>query len=167
MPRNRTKRTSTDRSDTNNESAQSAQTENEGELEMTATETETEINFDDLLGEELSEDLINELLGDTRSRGEYGEFLVDFIKSGKVGLEVKFDGSDPRMAGKDAEKAKTGFENAKKATVKDSDPPQLKVTGANNVRVVKKNTGTKEAPELHLFLINTAVVAAKKNAEAA
>lgn len=131
---------------------------------MTAVENETGIDFDSL-GDELNDDLITQLLGDTRSRGEYGDFLGDFIASGKVAIEVKFDGTDPRMAGKDADKAKTGFENAKKATVKDSNPPKLKVDGAQHIKVVKKNTGSKETPELHLFLINTAVVAAKKAAE--
>lgn len=162
MPRNRTKRTTAttvvEQETPDNDSAQSAQTQ--GENKMSATETD--VDLEAMFGDELSEDLINSLLGESRSRGEYGEYLADFIKSGKVGVEVKFDGSDPRMAGKDADKAKTGFENAKKATVKDSDPPKLKVEGANNVKVAKKNTGTKEAPELHLFLINTAVVAAKR-----
>lgn len=163
MPRNRNKRTSDTPVVDEPDSAQSAQTQ--GENNMSATETET-TDFD-FLGDELSEDLIASLLGDTRSRGEYGEYLTDFIKSGKVGLEVKFDGTDPRMAGKDADKAKTGFENAKKQTVKDSDPPVLKIAGSNNVKVVKKNTGSKETPELHLFLINTAVVASKQKEAAA
>lgn len=115
--------------------------------------------------EELDFDAIDELLAGTRSTGEYGDYLKDFLASGKVGIEVSFD--DALMVGKDADKAKIGFENAKKATVKDTDPPQLKVSGANNVKVVKKNTGTKEAPVWHLFLINTAIASQRKNDAAA
>lgn len=131
-------------------SAQSAQTKENNN--MSAIENLEELDFD----------AIDELLAGTRSTGEYGDYLKDFLASGKIGIEVSFD--DALMVGKDAEKGKIGFENAKKATVKDTDPPQLKVAGANNVKVVKKNTGTKEAPEWHLFLINTQLASERKNA---
>lgn len=106
---------------------------------------------------ELSLDDIGSLLNDVRSRGEYGDYIKQFIDSGKLGVEVDF--TDPLMVGKDADKAKIGFENAKKATIKDSDPVQLKIQGAGAVKVVKRNAGTKETPEWHLFLINTTKVA--------
>lgn len=115
--------------------------------------------------DELSEEDIAALLSDSRSHGEYGEYLKEFIASGKIGIEVDFN--HPLLVGKDAERAKTSFENAKKATVKDTDPPQLKVPGAGAVKVKKTNTGTKEAPVWHLFLINTQLVAERAAEKAA
>jgi len=111
---------------------------------------------------ELTAEEIADILGDTRSRGEYAEYMKAFIESGVPGIEVDF--SDPLLAGKDPKKAKTGFDNVKKSFVKDSDPPVLKVPGANLVKVALKNKGSKETPDLHLYLINAAAAQAQAQA---
>lgn len=126
-------------------------TESAQEVEQTQTNVVKERN-----NMELTLEQVTALLGETRSRGEYAEYLKDFIERGVIGEEIDWD--NPLMVGKTPDQAKIGFENAKKQTVKDSNPPVLKIAGAGDVAVVKRNAGTKEAPELHLFLINKAVV---------
>jgi hypothetical protein len=102
---------------------------------------------------------VQELLQDSRTRGDYIEYLKEWVASETVGEEVEFTGDNvhPLMVGKDATKAKTGFDNAKKAVVKDSNPAVFRVPGGSAVKVIKKNVGSKENKVYKLFLINTAL----------
>jgi len=95
---------------------------------------------------------IQELLSDTRTRGEYDTVLENFVESGETGIEVEFTGP---LAGKDATNVYTGLNNARKRQTKEGN---LVHEWGPNIRVIKKNLGTKETPDEHVFLINTALV---------
>ena len=81
----------------------------------------------------LTPDQIQELLADSRGRGDYGTYLMNFVRSGSPGEQV--DLTTGLLAGKTADKAKTGLENAKKARDKDG---ILKYPDAQDVLVIKK-----------------------------
>lgn len=93
----------------------------------------------------LTPDMISELLSSQRTRGDYDKALSEFLKSGETAIEVNTDSGV--LAGKSADQVKTGLENAKKRT---NESGQLVHTGANNVRVIKK--------EEAVFLIDTSKV---------
>lgn len=82
----------------------------------------------------LSPDQIAELLKDNRGRGDYGQWLTEFVESGSAGEMV--DTESGILAGKTADKVKTGLENAKKARDRDGN---LKLPKAQNVLIVKKD----------------------------
>jgi len=82
----------------------------------------------------LTADQIAELLKDNRGRGDYGQWLTDFVASGSAGEQV--DTENGLLAGKTADKVKTGLENAKKARDRDGN---LKLPQAQNVLIVKKD----------------------------
>lgn len=82
----------------------------------------------------LTADQIAELLKDNRGRGDYGTWLSDFVASGSPGEQV--DTESGLLAGKTADKVKTGLENAKKARDRDGN---LKLPQAQNVLIVKKD----------------------------
>jgi hypothetical protein len=81
----------------------------------------------------LTQDQIAELLKDNRGRGDYGQYLTDFVTSGSAGEQV--DTETGLLAGKTADKVKTGLENAKKARDRDG---ALKLPQAQNTLIVKK-----------------------------
>jgi len=82
----------------------------------------------------LTPDQIAELLKDNRGRGDYGQWLTDFIASDSPGEQV--DTESGLLAGKTADKVKTGLENAKKARDRDGN---LKLPQAQNTLIVKKD----------------------------
>lgn len=82
----------------------------------------------------LTTDQIQELLKDNRGRGDYGTWLSEFVKSGSPGEQVDLDSG--LLAGKTADKVKTGLENAKKARDRNGD---LKIPEAQNVLIVKRD----------------------------
>jgi hypothetical protein len=82
----------------------------------------------------LTADQIAELLKDNRGRGDYGQWLTDFVASGSAGEQV--DTESGLLAGKTADKVKTGLENAKKARDRDGN---LKLPQAQNTLIVKKD----------------------------
>lgn len=82
----------------------------------------------------LTADQIAELLKDNRGRGDYGQWLTDFVASGSPGEQV--DTESGLLAGKTADKVKTGLENAKKARDRDGN---LKLPQAQNTLIVKKD----------------------------
>jgi len=103
-------------------------------------------------GRPLSAEEIQKMLSETRTRGDYGIVLDDFHASGEAGIEVDFSGN---LAGKDATNVYTGLNNAKKAQDKEGN---LQRDWGPTIKVIKKNFGTKEAPDEHVFLINTSLV---------
>lgn len=92
----------------------------------------------------LTPEQIQELLADSRGRGDYGQWLSNFVKSGSPGEEV--DLTTGLLAGKTADKVKTGLENAKKSRDKDG---VLKYPDAQNVMIIKKGDS--------VFVINRGV----------
>lgn len=94
----------------------------------------------------LTEAQIAELLADNRGRGDYGQYLTTFIDSGSPGEQVDMESGI--LAGKTADKVKTGLENAKKARDKDG---ALKLPKAQDVLIVKKDDV--------VFVINRGVTA--------
>ena len=81
----------------------------------------------------LTPEQIAELLADNRGRGDYGQYLKDFVASGSGGEQVDMTGG--LLAGKTADKVKTGLENAKKARDRDGN---LKLPEAQNILIVKR-----------------------------
>lgn len=93
----------------------------------------------------LTSDQIQELLADNRGRGDYGQYLNEFVKSGSGGEEVNM--ATGILAGKDANKVKIGLENAKKSRDKDG---ALKFPEAQDVLIIKKGDV--------VFVVNRAAV---------
>lgn len=81
----------------------------------------------------LTSDQITELLASSRSRGEYDQYLKEFMESGDPGRLVERDGGI--LAGKTEDQTKVGLENAKKRT---NDAGELVHKGANLIKVIKK-----------------------------
>jgi len=104
-------------------------------------------------GKTLDMDAITKLLSETRTRGDYDVYLDDFYNSGQPGVEVPV--GDGQFAGKDAMNVYTGLNNAKKKQTKEG---QLVREWGPKIRVIKKNFGTKDVPDEHVFLINTSLV---------
>jgi len=118
---------------------------------------------------ELSAELIQQLLSQGKTRGEYDAVLREFLSSGSMGIEVDIH-SGP-LAGKRAKQAKIGFDNARKKT----NDTGLVHPGGKEVRVVAV-TGKTEGPdgkqvdrednsEDHVYLINTALATGAANAD--
>lgn len=114
---------------------------------MTSTATSS------VAGKTLDMDAITQLLSQTRTRGDYDVYLDEFYASGEAGIEVPV--GEGQFAGKDAMNVYTGLNNAKKK--QDKDGALVREWGPK-IRVIKKNFGTKEAPDEHVFLINTSLV---------
>lgn len=108
-------------------------------------------------GNPLDASAIQELLSESRSRGDYATVLKEFIDSGEAGIEV--DTSAGVLAGRSADKVSVGLNNAKKAM---NENGTLKITGAENVRVVKRG----KDDDARVFLINQARYAELTGAEA-
>lgn len=107
----------------------------------------------------LSPDTIQELLSKTRSRGDYGQVLADFLKSGDAGIEVPLDTG--ALAGKTAAQAAVGFNNARTAVNKETGQPVH--SGGHAVKVIKqveKDSDGNDVEPGRVYLINTALVQA-------
>lgn len=105
----------------------------------------------------LSMDEIGELLSSSRSKGSGTEVLQDFLNSEEPGIEV--DLSTGALAGKDPGKAYTTLNNARKRTVTAADgSPVAANPEFGKIKVLKRNRGTKENPDWHVFLVNTDLV---------
>lgn len=97
---------------------------------------------------------IQALLAKQKTRGEYDEELADFIQSGVAGVEISL--IEGRFAGKKASNVKTGFDNARTRTNKQTNQPVH--AGGNMVSVIKVGDAEKGEEE-HVYLINKAVSA--------
>lgn len=105
----------------------------------------------------LTPDMIQDLLAGSRTRGAGTEVIKDFITSGDAGIEVDLN-SGP-LAGKNPGQAYITLTNAKKRTRTNEDGSTvLAMPEAAKVRVIKRNSGDKENPEWHVFLVNTDLV---------
>jgi hypothetical protein len=104
----------------------------------------------------LSSEEIAGLLANTRGRGEYAEYLKEFLDSGEPGIKVDLDGGI--LAGKSVDKAYTGLNNARTGVTHTKDAEgnivstAPKVAGADKVKVVRAQD--KSA----VFLINRSLV---------
>jgi len=102
----------------------------------------------------LTADMIQELLAGSRTRGAGTEVIKEFLDSDEAGIEVDLN-SGP-LAGKSPGQAYTTLLNAKKRTrTNESGSTELAMPEAAKVRVIKRNQGTKENEDWHVFLINT------------
>lgn len=105
----------------------------------------------------LTLEAIQDLLSNSRARGDYDEVLSTFLKSGEMGIEV--DLTSGPLAGKNNEKGSknvvTGFKNAAKRMNDDGTPRH---PGAHQVQVINRKVGDGENAEYHVFLINKAVL---------
>lgn len=105
----------------------------------------------------LTSDQITEILAGTRTRGAGTEYLADFIERGEAGEEV--DLSAGPLAGKEPGAAFTTLQNAKKRT---KTAPDGSVVPANpefgKVQIRKRNHGSKDAPDWHVYVINTGLI---------
>lgn len=111
-----------------------------------------------MAGKPLDMDAIGALLASSKTRGDYREYLIDFINGENVGEEV--DLSAGNLAGKDAKNVAQGFNGARKKMLEDGTPS---VPGGKDVKVLLKWEDTGEKDEAgnavkigHVFLINTA-----------
>lgn len=105
----------------------------------------------------LSMDEIGELLAGARTKGSGTEVIQNFLDSNEPGVEV--DLSSGALAGKDPGKAYTTLNNARKRTITAADgSPVAANPEFGKVKVLKRNKGTKENPDWHVFLINTDLV---------
>jgi len=77
----------------------------------------------------MSPEEILQILGQSRTKGEYAGYLKTFLDSGEAGVAV--NDTWPALSQKKATTVKQGFENAKDK----KDAPE----GAENVKVVKSN----------------------------
>jgi len=109
---------------------------------------------------------IGTLLASAKTRGDYKDYLIDFITGENVGEEV--DLSQGNLAGKDPKNVAQGFNMARKKMLDDGTPS---VPGGRDVKVLLKWVNTdrtnddgtpvvdadgKPEREGHVFLINTA-----------
>ena len=94
----------------------------------------------------LTQEQIQELLSNQRSRGDYDAVLSDFLDSGEAGIQVDLDSGV--LAGKDAKKVKTGLDNARKRINQSTGKPVFENGHAVKVIVAEDN----------VFLINTTSV---------
>ena len=105
----------------------------------------------------LSAEQIADILSGSRTRGAGTEVLKEFIDSGEPGMEV--DLTSGAFAGKQAGQAYTSLNNAKKRTrTDDSGATVLAMPEAAKVKVIKRDLGSKDNPDFHVFLINTDLV---------
>lgn len=109
-------------------------------------------------GTPLTNDAIAALLASSKTRGDYREYLIDFINGDSVGEEVNLN--EGNLAGKDAKNVAQGFNGARKKMLEDGSPS---VPGGKDVKVLLKWEDTGEKDEKgdavkvgHVFLINTA-----------
>lgn len=105
----------------------------------------------------LSMDEINELLAGSRTKGAGTEVIGTFLDSGNAAEEV--DLSSGPLAGKEAGQAYTTLTNARKRTAQAPDGSTVLANPEfKNVRVIKRNLGTKDTPDFHIYLVDTSKV---------
>ncbi len=105
----------------------------------------------------LSHTDIAELLAGSRNKGGGTDVIRAFLESGEAGIEV--DLKTGPLAGKEPGSAYTTLTNAKKRTTQAADGSTvLAMPEAKNVRVIKRNLGTKDAPDFHVFLVDTSKI---------
>lgn len=117
------------------------------------------------MGKALDMTQIDALLASAKTRGDYKEYLIDFINGPNIGEEV--DLSQGSLAGKDPKNVAQGFNMARKKMTDDGTPS---VPGGRDVKVLLKWVPTgrtddngnivvgedgKPEREGHVFLINT------------
>lgn len=94
----------------------------------------------------LTQEQIQQLLANQRSRGDYDAVLSAFLDGGEAGEQVDLESGV--LAGKDAKKVKTGLDNARKRINQSTGKPVFEQGHAVKVIVAEDN----------VFLINTASV---------
>lgn len=94
----------------------------------------------------LTQEQIQALLANQRSRGDYDAVLSAFLEGGEAGEQVDLESGV--LAGKDAKKVKTGLDNARKRINQSTGKPVFEQGHAVKVIVA----------EDQVFLINTAAV---------
>jgi hypothetical protein len=124
----------------------------------------------------LTAEMIQQLLSQSKSRGDYDQVLRDFLNSAEAGIEV--DLQEGPLTGKRAKQVKVGFDNARKKPNKDG--TGLVHPGGKDVKVIAitgkqtgadgKETEREDNAEDHVYLINLSLAggsAAEQPAEAA
>jgi hypothetical protein len=105
----------------------------------------------------LTQEQIADILAGSRTRGAGPQVLTDFLENGEAGEEV--DLSTGPLAGKEVQAAYTALTNARKRTKSNPDgSTSMANPEFGKIQVRKVNAGTKDAPDVHLFLINTELV---------
>lgn len=105
----------------------------------------------------LTTEQIQKFLAGGRTKGAGEEVIKAFLAGGEAGEEV--DLTNGPLAGKSPESAFATLNNAKKRTRQTEDGQTvLAMPDASSVRVIKRNLGNKDAPDVHVFLIDTAKV---------
>lgn len=116
-----------------------------------------------MAGQALTAEMIQSLLAQSKSRGEYDQVLRDFLGSGEMGIEVDIHGGP--LQGKRAKQVKVGFDNARKKTNENG----AVHPGGKDVRVIAitgkvtgedgKQVDAETNDEDHVYLINTNLAA--------
>lgn len=104
----------------------SRQRNTEPQVTDTPTNTNTNTNTGERIKMALSPEQIQELLGKTRTKGQYVTYLNDFVNSGEGGICVNETFAD--LSSKKATTLKQGFEHAKEN--------KEATEGAENVKVL-------------------------------
>lgn len=96
---------------------------------------------------------LQSILAGSRTKGAGTDVLREFIESNEPIAEV--DLTTGALAGKEPGQAYTTLTNAKKRTVTDSSGATvLAMPEAKNVKVIKRNLGSKDTPEFHIYLVD-------------
>jgi hypothetical protein len=116
-----------------------------------------------MAGQALTAEMIQALLAQSKSRGEYDQVLREFLGSGEMGIEVDIHGGP--LQGKRAKQVKVGFDNARKKTNDNG----LVHPGGKELRVIAitgkvdgpegKQVDKEDNSEDHVYLINTNLAA--------
>jgi hypothetical protein len=103
---------------------------------------------------ELSDDDLNSAISGSRSRGVYDENLMEFLNSGRRGVQVNLE--EGIHEGKKAQSVKTGYESARVRLEqgKITDAPAEIVEAAKATKVIGKTSPDR------VFLVRTDVAAA-------
>lgn len=105
----------------------------------------------------LSASDIQELLAGSRSKGAGTEVMKEFLDTGEAGTLV--DLTSGPLAGKEPGQAYTTLTNARKRTAQAADGSTVLANPEfKNIRVIKRNHGTKDAPDFRVYLVDTTKV---------
>lgn len=121
----------------------------------TPTNINTNTNKENNRMSALSPDQITALLSKTRSRGDYDTVLEEFLNSGEAGIEV--DLTSGPLAGKTADQAFVGFNNARTRVNKETAKPVHE--GGHAIKVIKEKPANEGEPGA-VYLVNTSLVQA-------
>jgi len=106
-------------------------------------------------------DMIDEVLGTTRSRTNSAEYVREFINSGELGREIDLTAGS--FIGKSARQVKMALDSARKKV--SDETGNLLIPGGTDVQIrVKQDTNGKRGDDKivhseHVFIINTKLVA--------